>query len=76
VKTAKEWFDKITESEGRSKFRGEVCILSPDEINAIQTDAFRAGMTIAADMCIDCDSGVLGAREAIITARDAITTLL
>jgi len=79
VNTEHEWASKMAEALGNGLRYNPILTNGQTVISSvileIKLESYRDGMTRAADMCIDCDSGVLGAREAIIKARDAITTL-
>jgi len=79
MKTAEQWFSELESTKGWLTMKR----IGEDQIKAIQLEAFKAGLSKAAEMlmcekrwaggCDDCDG--CNSERAILTHRDNLTTL-
>ena len=72
MKTAAQWYrENYTSGEWSNWWN-----ITPPQIRAIQLDAFKAGMTKAAEICDNrIHPTASHAAQAILTARDTLTKL-
>ncbi len=69
MKTAEEWHDNLYKSR-----HGQMELITTDEIKQIQLDAYKHGMTEAAEI-VDFDALPTSIYKAILTARDNKTKI-